>query len=119
MNLRAYFGTLPTWPALYVAPIAFMANLIITYPMVPWVCGNQHHALLHLVDAVFLLIALAGTWHGLRVWRARPAPARSDAGDHKAQQHFLAITGTLLSALFVLAIAAQWLTAAVVPPCVS
>ncbi len=108
---------LAAWPGLFVAPIAFFVNLFITYPLVPWVCGNQHHGVLHAVDAIFLAVALFGVWHAARVWRARQAPIRSDAGDHASQQHFLGVTGTLASAIFALALAAQWLTAFIVPPC--
>ena len=107
------------WPALYIAPIAFFTNLFITYPLVPAVCGNQKHALLHVTEAVFLVIALAGVWYAVRLWRVRRAPGKSDAGDHNAQQHFLGIVGTFTSLLFALAILAQWFTAFVVPPCVS
>ena len=119
MSDRAKPAPLRVWPALFVAPLAFSINLVITYALVNWVCAHQRHGVLHLVEAIFLLIALAGTIQGVRVWRALRAPATSDAGDRSAQRHFLGLTGTLLSALFVLAIAAQWFTALVVPPCLS
>lgn len=119
MRIAAFLDRPPAWPALYVAPIAFFVNLFITYPLVPAVCGNQEHLLLHVVEAVFLAIALAGVWFGARLWHRRPEPGRSDAGDLGAQQHFLGMVGTFTSLLFVLAIAAQWFTAFVVPPCLS
>lgn len=119
MSGRRVHRHLTTWPGLFVAPLAFFVNLFITYPMVPWVCGNQRHGVLHLVEAIFLAIALFGAWQAARVWRARGAPIRSDAGDHAAVQHFLGLLGTLVSGIFALAIAAQWLTAFVVPPCMA
>ena len=107
------------WPALYVAPIAFFTNLLITYPLVPAVCANQHHAVLHVIEAVFLVITLAGAWYGARIWKRRPEPGKSDAGDPDSQQHFLGLVGTFTSLLVALAILAQWFTAFVVPPCLT
>lgn len=110
---------LRAWPALLVAPIAFMVNLIITYPLVPWVCAHQAGFVLHLTEAVFLVIALVGAWHGLRLWHAHRAAAGSDAGDRATQEQLLGIIGTLTSAIFSLAMLAQWFTAFVVPACLS
>ncbi len=107
------------WQHLYVAPIAFALHLLIAYPLVPLVCGNQQHAWLHVVSLVFLAIALFGVVQGAREWQMRPEPRKSDAGDPNAQRHLLAVVGTLLSAIFALGIAAQWFTAFIVPPCLS
>lgn len=110
---------LHAWPALFIAPVAFAINLTIAYPLVPWACAHQQHIVLHLVYAVFLLVALFGVWHGWRLWHAHASAEGSDAGDHASQQQFLGMTGTLTSAIFALGIAAQWFTAFVVPACLS
>ncbi|HZQ62197.1 MAG TPA: hypothetical protein VFC24_12655 [Casimicrobiaceae bacterium] len=110
---------LHAWPALFVAPVAFAVNLGVTYPLVPWVCAHQQAGVLHVAEIVFLLVGLFGVWHGWRLWRAHRAAPGSDAGDHGSQQQFLAIIGTLASAIFSLGIAAQWFTAFVVPACLS
>src|SRR4051812_44966711 len=88
------------WPALFVAPLAFAINLAATYPLVPWVCAHQRHAVLHVVEAVFLVIALFGMWHGARLWREHAGAKAADAGDHGSQRHFLGVISTFTSALF-------------------
>src|SRR3569832_2478496 len=94
-HIRYSWRFLHAWPALFVAPIAFAINLAIAYPLVPWACAHQQHILLHLVNAVFLLVALFGVWHGWRLWRAHASAAGSDAGDHASQEQFLGVTGAL------------------------
>jgi hypothetical protein len=111
--------SLHAWPALFLAPLAFTVNLVITYPLVPWACAHQKQGVVHVVEALFLLIALAGVIHGWRLWQAHAAARGADAGDHASQRQFLGITGTLTSAIAALAIVAQWFTAFVVPACMS
>lgn len=106
-------------PGLFVAPVAFALNLILTYALVPWACAHQQHIVLHLTELLFLFVALFGVWHGWRVWQAHRHATGSDAGDHASQEQLLGIVGTLASALFSLAMAAQWFTAFVVPACLS
>jgi hypothetical protein len=109
---------LALWPALFVAPLAFLAELTLAYALVPYACDSQHHAVLHAVNLVTLAIAVIGTLHGWREYRvAGDAPAR-DAGDRGARSRFVAVTGLLVSATMVLALLAQLVTMLVIPPCV-
>jgi len=118
-SLREPSGHLRAWPALFVAPIAFAVNLAASYPLVPWSCAHQQSIVLHATEIVFLLIALYGASHGWRLWQAHRNARGSDAGDRASQEQFLGIIGTLASAIFSLAILAQWFTAFVVPACLS
>jgi len=105
-----------TWFALLVVPLLALADQTIAFAAVGWACAHQQHVVVHAVHALFLAAALVGTGAAWQYWRATE-PAAS-GGEPPARRHFLAGLATASAALSVLVIAAMWLTAWVVPPCI-
>jgi hypothetical protein len=107
------------WPGLFIAPFAFFANLSILYTVIPWTCGHQQRWPLHAVAATTLALAALGMLWGFAAWRrARGAPG-ADGADAATRVQFLGMVGALMSALFALAIAAQWFAQFVISPCLA
>jgi hypothetical protein len=104
-----------TWFALFVAPLAALADQSIAFAAVGWACAHQLPIAVHTVHAVFLIItagATAAAWH---VWRAAQ-PTKSRDGT-MARQHFMAGLASALGALSAAAIIAMWIPAWVIAPC--
>ena len=95
---------------LLVAPCVLLLQLTVAYAVVHLTCANGlRPAVLHSVFAAALLATLLML--GL-AWRAR-------RGAIKGHERFLSQLSLALSALVVLAIAAQWITVSILQPCVS
>jgi hypothetical protein len=105
------------WFALLVAPMLALADQSSSFATVGWACAHQQHEVVHAVHALFFAASLAGTGAAWQCWRTT-LPAGT-GGEPPARRHFLAGVATASSALAVLAIAAMWMMAWVVPPCVS
>ena len=98
-------------PALGIigAPVLLLIELVCAYAIVPWTCKWALPAAFHAVIGATLLFALciAGvSWRHLA-----PVEIR--------RERFLGILGLTVSAMVTLVMALQWITAFIVPPCVS
>jgi hypothetical protein len=105
------------WVGLLLAPIAFLVNLEVAYALVPTACSSHHELPVHLVHLACLLLTLYGLFTAWRSWNTLGATWPSEEGDPLARSRFLAGTGLLVSALFVLVIVAQWIPSFVLDPC--
>jgi hypothetical protein len=106
------------WFPIIVPPLVVLAQQSANYALVALECHNQQRLPVHAVTLVALLIALAGIAVAWGRWRGVGVSAPEDSGDQRSRTRFLAIVGVSVSALMALAIAAQWLTSAFIPPCV-
>jgi hypothetical protein len=106
------------WFPILVPPLAMLAQLSVNYALVALECQHQQRLPVHVVAAVALVIAFAGIAIGQRHWKRAGAAPPADGGDLRSRTRFLAIVGVFVSALMALAIAAQWLMAAFIPPCI-
>ena len=106
------------WFPIIVPPLAALAQQSVNYALVAAECAQQQRLPVHLVAALGLLIAICGVLVSWRRWRAAGAGVPPDSGDPTSRTRFFAIVGGAVSALMALAIAAQWLTAAFISPCV-
>ena len=106
------------WFPILVPPLAALAAQSVNYALVALECQQQQRLPLHLVAAVGLLVTLAGAALAWGCWRETGIAAPEDSGDYTSRTRFLAIVGLSVSALMALAVAAQWLTAAFISPCV-
>jgi hypothetical protein len=105
------------WAGLLLPPVAFLANLEIAYALVPAACASRDPLPLHLVNAVWLVVAIVG---GLIAWRTWDAVGRRwpDGEDAPVgRSRFLAGIAVLLSGLCVLVIVAQWIAVFLLDPC--
>lgn len=105
------------WVGLLLAPIAFLVNLEAAYALVPTACSSHQEIPVHLVHLACLLLALYGLVTAWRGWKVLGATWPSEEGDSLARSRFLAGTGLLVSAMFVLVILAQWIPSFMLDPC--
>jgi hypothetical protein len=103
------------WLALLLAPALALADQLIAYAAVGWSCTHERAIVIHAIHAVFLVATAASLAPAWRVWSA----SRGRADEAAQRQHFLGGLAIASAALSVLVIAAMWLTAWVIPPCVA
>ncbi|MEA2723261.1 MAG: hypothetical protein QOH59_1032 [Gemmatimonadales bacterium] len=102
--------------ALFIPPLAVLANLEMAYALVDAACKSRTSLPLHLVNAGWLGVAITG---GLVSWRSWQAVGNGwpEEGGSVALARFIAGVALLLSGICVLAIAAQWIAVFVLDPC--
>jgi hypothetical protein len=103
------------WLALIVAPILALADLSVSFATVTWACAHQHSLAVHVVHLLFLGVSLACTLVAWSAWRDPARPVAADAAT--AQTHFLAGVATATGTLSTAAIAAMWIPAWIIAPC--
>jgi hypothetical protein len=106
------------WAGLLAAPVAWAAQQLTLYTMVPWACQTGHFFAMHLVSAAAILVAAFGA---LVAQRSRQRAGREPADDDRAgalpRSRFLSVAGLVASGFFALVIFAQWLAVVVIHPC--
>ena len=105
------------WTGVLLAPFAFLSNLQISYMLVLWACASGQVLWLHVVSALWLLVALFGAFIAWRNWGRAGREWRSEGGSSVARSRFMAIVGLLMSVLFGLIILAQWIADFIIDPC--
>lgn len=97
-------------------PTAWMARLLISFPLIPYACETGHLWLLHLVALVFTAVATAALVVSARYRKDR---IRSRAGSdlRRGRDRFLATLAVALSFGSLLAIALESLAIAFIDPC--
>ena len=96
--------------AIIISPTLYLADLSLTYALVPWVCAGHPMAVLHAVSAIGLLLIVAPLAIG---WRS--VRARSSALVPRARLLTAVAIGSTL--LFGFAMILQWFTQFVIGPC--
>jgi hypothetical protein len=92
--------------ALFLAPLAWFAQLQLSYALVPWVCGRR--AVLWALAAIVVGAAAGGV---ALAWRA------AGVAVVERPRHFLALTGLGLSLLFFLVIVSTTIPTFILRPC--
>jgi hypothetical protein len=105
------------WIGLLLAPVAFLINLEVAYALVPTACSSRTELPVHLVHIACLLLTLYGLLTAWHAWKLTGAAWPGSQGDRLARSRFMAGTGILVSAMFVLVIVAQWIPSFVLDPC--
>jgi hypothetical protein len=103
------------WYALLLAPTLALADQVVAYAAVGWSCAHERAVVVHAIHALFLLATAASLMPAWRLWSA----TRGSADDAMQRQHFLGSLAIASAALSVLVIAAMWLTAWVIAPCIA
>lgn len=116
-HYRKPAGMLALWAAVLAAPLAWMLGLNAGYALVLVACAGGSMLPLHLVSFVTLLLALGGGWVAMREWRRTAAEGQLEAAGTLPRSRFMAALGLLTSALFGLAIVAQWAANLFLHPC--
>ena len=116
MDVTARQTSVAHWASIVIAPLVYLANLSIAYALVPLACDTQRSLPLHLANGitlVLMVVALALAWQ-VRRDHTRP---RSVAEDDVDRNRFLSTIGLCVTALLVLAVAAQWSAQWILSPC--
>ncbi|HYC01017.1 MAG TPA: hypothetical protein VEC57_17920 [Candidatus Limnocylindrales bacterium] len=99
------------------APLALAAHLLINYALVHLVCSRYDRQWLHVLAALFVLIAASGAAMSVATWRRAGAHWPDTASDVLTRARFLSALGLGTSALIVLVLIAQWMATAFIDPC--
>ena len=106
-------GITALWAGILAGPIAWAADLGISYALVKWTCGHQHTTVLHLITVGALVATAAGAFAAWRVigeLSREPAtdPPPRGVPDERSidRARFMAALGLLSSGLFALVIIA-------------
>ena len=102
---------------LFLAPAVFFLQFQTNYLLVQWACARGGEGWLHFVSAVSIGLAHIGVWMGWRLWQRAGGEAPGQGTPPESRVRLIAIVGGVISALFVLLMAAQWLPVFVLSPC--
>lgn len=110
-------GSAALWYGLFGGAAAWFTSLCVTYFLVTPACSARTELVLHLVHGVGIAAGAGAAMMAGTIWRRGDGRWPDDGGGRRDRTRFLAATGALLSSLFTLVIAAQWLAAIVHDPC--
>jgi hypothetical protein len=101
---------------LALAPLAFGADLLISYALVQHACSTGHHYILHVVTAISLAVSI---FSGFLSWRqyVLARDGNDEGGLPIDRAHFLALLGLLTSVAFTVIIIANAVPRWVLHPC--
>jgi hypothetical protein len=105
------------WISLLAGPCAWAVHLLAAYSLTQTACTDHRQWLLHLVSFALLPIPVAGGMSAARLWRRLPEGSTSHGDDLRSRSRFMALSGMVMSAFFVLAILAQWIPAWILGAC--
>jgi nicotinamide riboside transporter PnuC len=116
-HLRTGRGIAVLWFAVLAGPLAWMLGLNAQYSLVRVACAKNNMLYLHAVSVLPLLLAASGGWVAWREWRRTGRAWPGEEGGTMARSRFMVALGLLGSALFTLAILAQWIASFFLNPC--
>jgi hypothetical protein len=116
-HLREPRGIAALYFALLGPPIAWALGLNAQYSLVRVACASASNLPLHLVNVVTLSLALGAGVVAWREWRNSGRGWPDERGGTIPRSRFMAVMGLLSSALFALAILAQWVASFILNPC--
>src|SRR5205814_10179842 len=93
-------GLAVLWFAVLAGPLAWAADLGVSYALVQWTCGSQHTSVLHLMSVAALLVIAAGAVAAWRAIEEAPRDAPTEGGRPVDRGKFMAVWGLLSCALF-------------------
>jgi len=113
---RAGLPTAEQVIGLVIGPLAWGTDQIVTYALVQHTCSTGHHYVLHVMTAVFFVVAIAGalmSWRQYSQFRA----GNDEGGSPFDRSHFLALLGVLSSLGFAVVIVANAVPRWILSPC--
>ena len=105
------------WLAVLVPALAMLVHVGLGYAVVNWACAKGSRTLIHVTAAVTLLAAVAAGLLARAEWRRGGGKGTDAEPDAAARARFLGVLGMASSALFSVAIVAQWLANVFLAPC--
>lgn len=105
------------WFAALAGPVAWILALNLQYSLVRIACTEGTMLPLHASGLAALGLALAGGWIAWSRWRATAGGWPRGGAAEISRSGFMAVLGMMSSALFSLAILAQWAGTLFLHPC--
>ena len=111
-------GKLSLFASVLGVPVLWLVHLQLTYMLVPWVCVNKKHLVLHIETIICLALMLIAALLCLRDWRRASIewPSGEQEG-REARLTFIPVLGMMVSGIFFLTILAQWIPSFFIDPC--
>ena len=116
MDATSARSPLPQFYALLIGPIAWAADLGMSYASVYHACSTGHFYLLHVISLVALIIALTGAFVGWKEFLA-VREGSDDGGTPFDRSHFMALLGLASSLGFAVVIIATAVPRFILSPC--
>ena len=116
-RLSRWPGLLSLALAVLLGPIAALVNHGIIYIAMPWACGHDRHATLHIIPVLCLLAAAGAGVLAYAEWARVGGGMHAPDASVRDRSRFLALCGIATSALSALLILSQWLAIFVFGPC--
>lgn len=99
-------GIFALWGGILAGPLAWAADLLISYSLVQWTCGGGPPVVLHLVTLFALAIIAAGAFGAWRSLLLVSAEVAADGGEPDERGKFMAVLGLAMCALFAVVVIA-------------
>jgi hypothetical protein len=112
-------GAMRLWVAMLCGPVAWLAAFQGDYARVERACVGRARWPLHLVMGLAVLLTLGGLALSWRLWRGVGRQWPDEAGTATARARFMAMSGLLIGAFFLLLLLAQWWANVVLHPCLA
>ena len=95
------------WSGFFAGPIAWVADLLISYSLVPTVCESGTRLPLIIVTAVAAIVSLAGAVIARSQSRFVPGGSQNEGSPDASRRRTMAVSGIVLSVAFTIVILAQ------------
>ena len=99
-----------------IGPLAFGADLLLSYMLVEHSCSTGHFYVMHAISAVCFLIVLVGAWMSWQQYQDA-SDGNDDGGSPLDRSHFLGLLGTVSSLFFAVVIIANAVPRFILSPC--
>lgn len=102
---------------IWLAPLAWGADHIISYSLVQHSCSTGHFYVLHVITVISALVALLGFVLAAGQYRRMPPGANDEGGSAFDRGHFMALLGMVSSLGFFIVILADGVPRWILSPC--
>jgi hypothetical protein len=102
---------------LFLPPLAWLADLQVSYAAVRWTCQHNAAWVLLVVSAISFTAVISAGWLSWTGWKATRSDADETGERPMDRNYLLAVSGLSLSALFGLLIGASVIPRLLVSPC--
>lgn len=99
-----------------IGPLAFGADLLLSYIMVQHACSTGHGYVLHAISIVCFLIVLGGAWMSWQQYQ-NAREGNDEGGSPLDRSHFLGLLGAVSSLFFAVVIIANAVPRFILSPC--
>lgn len=109
--------TLALAAGFFLAPFAWAAQLLVNYSLTPTACVSGQTWMLHVVSLAALVTAAGGAVIASSAWKRLTSGSTVEGNPYESGRRFMALSGLVLSAFFVLVILAQEIPTWWLDPC--